>query len=80
MIFYGLLGAVAWICLALWPANIAKRKGYSFTLFLLLGILVSFIIALIVAGLLKDKNQSAADKKAEKAVDKVLHKQEGIED
>lgn len=70
--FWVILGIVAWFAFALWPASIAKRKGYSFSLFLILGILTSFILTLIVAQLLKDKNETAQDRKEEREVEEVL--------
>ena len=77
MVFlYGILGIVAWICLALWPAYMAKRKGYSFVLFFLLGVIFSFILALIVAALLKDKNMTAQDKADDEAAERALRKEE----
>jgi len=58
-----ILGMVLWILLAFWPAMLAKRKGYSFILFLILSWFVSFIVTLIVVLILKDKNspQTIAD-------------------
>jgi hypothetical protein len=44
--------------LGLIPANIAKKKGYSFGLWWLFGFL-AFIIALIVALVIKDKTKEA---------------------
>lgn len=58
-----LLGMILWVLLALWPAMLAKRKGYSFILFLILSWFVSFIITLLVVLFLKDKNQDSADQK-----------------
>lgn len=68
--FFLILGIFLWICLALWPAYIAKNKGYNFWLFLLLGIVTSWLISLIVAIIVRDKNQtpeSIADEKAAQA-------------
>lgn len=63
-----ILGMVLWILLAFWPAMLAKRKGYSFILFLILSWFVSFVITLIaVLFILKDKNIIAADRAANKA-------------
>jgi hypothetical protein len=77
--FFFILGIVAWTVFALWPAFIARRKGYSFALFFLLGVLVSFILALIVAGLIKDKTETAKDRADDAAVEQAMHKEEGIE-
>lgn len=78
-VFLVIIGIVAWIAFALWPASIAKRKGYSFVLFLLLGIVTSFILTLILAMLLKDKNATAQSRADDRAVEKAMHKAEGIE-
>lgn len=74
--FFIILGVVAWISFALWPAFIAKGKGYSFVLFLLLGIFLSFIVALVIAALLKDKTLTPEEARR---VEKALHEEEGIE-
>lgn len=74
--FFVVLGVVAWLVLALWPAMIAKRKGYSFVLFLLLGIFISFLLALIIASLLKDKTETAQEKADDAAAEKALQKEE----
>jgi len=50
LIFAALLGLI--------PANIAKKKGYSFGLWWLFGFLF-FIIAIIVALVMKDKTKEA---------------------
>lgn len=52
--FVLVLGIVLWIFIALWPARVAYRKGYSFLLFFLFS-LVFFPAALIVAYVLKDR-------------------------
>lgn len=74
--FFIILGVIAWVSFALWPAFIAQRKGYSFVLFLLLGIVFSFLLALIVAALLKDKTLTPEEARR---VEKALHKSEGLE-
>jgi hypothetical protein len=78
MSFIIILGVALWVFIALWPAILAKNKGYSFWLFLVLSWFVSFIITLIIATLLKDKNMTAADRKADKAAEAALDKEEGI--
>lgn len=55
MIPFITIGAVLWIMLAFWPASLAKKKGYSFLLLLILSWGVSFIITLIAVVLLEDK-------------------------
>lgn len=74
--FLLVLGIVAWVVLALWPANVAKKKGYSFILFLLLALVISWLLALIIAFLLKDKNVTAQDEADDAAAEAALAKEE----
>lgn len=54
-----ILGIVLWIAVALWPAFIARRKGYSFLLFFIIS-LFFWWITLFVTLFMKDKNQPAS--------------------
>lgn len=54
-----ILVAAVWIMIAFWPALLAKGKGYSFWLFLLLSI-PFWWITLFVALFIHDKNQPVA--------------------
>lgn len=74
--FFLVLGIALWVILAFWPAVIARRKGYSFALFLILALIVSWLIALIIALILKDKNETAQMRADDKAVDAILEKEE----
>lgn len=74
--FFLLLGTVLWIALAFWPAYIAKKKGYSFILFLILSWLISWILTLIIALVLRDKTQTAQDRADDKAAEIALEKDE----
>lgn len=76
MAFIIVLGITLHIFLAFWPATLAKNKGYSFLLFLVLSWFVSFLITLIVVLFLRDKNMSAADRAASKAAEAALQKEE----
>ncbi len=73
-----LLGLILWIILAFWPAMVAHRKGYSFILFFLIS-LPLFWITLIAVYLIKDKNQTAADRVADQAAEKALEREESKE-
>lgn len=77
MAFLVMLGIVLWLVFAIWPAYIAKTKGYSFILFLILSWFVSFILTLLVVLLLKDKTLTPADKTADEAAEAALDKEEG---
>ena len=70
--YFAVLGIVAWVALALWPAFMAKRKGYSFILFFIIAVFISFLLALIIAAVLKDKDPriAAADMAAEKDIER----------
>jgi heme/copper-type cytochrome/quinol oxidase subunit 3 len=68
--FY-VLGAFIWVMLAFWPALVARRKGYSFILFFLLS-LVFFFASLILAYVVKDKNETPEDRAADRAAEKIL--------
>lgn len=72
--FYYVLGAILWIAIAFWPASVAKRKGHSFILFFLLS-LVFFFASLLLAYIVKDKNETAEDRAADAAAEKVLDKE-----
>ena len=74
--FFIVLGIALWVILAFWPAVMARGKGYSFALFLITGLLLSWIISLIVVLFLKDKTETAEQKADDIAVDAILEKQE----
>lgn len=59
-----LLVAIVTFWLAYIPANIARKKGYGFAGFYILG-LFSFLIALIISLCLSDKKQQLDDMKKE---------------
>jgi hypothetical protein len=59
-----ILGIVAWIIVALWPARVASRKGYSFLLYFLISI-PFFWITVFVAYALKDRTAPTAPVAAE---------------
>ena len=54
--FFIILGVILWVAIALWPASIAKRKGYSFILFFTIS-LFFWWITLFVTLFMKDRNQ-----------------------
>lgn len=57
IVFLISIGVVLWIALALWPAVVAKNKGYSFWLFLIASWFISFLATLIIAFILPDKTK-----------------------
>lgn len=74
--FFIVLGAVLWVILALWPAFMARRKGYSFLLFFILAVFISWLLTLIIVSFLEDKNETAASKAADRAAERALEKEE----
>lgn len=76
MDFLIVLGVFLWVMLAFWPAWLAKQKGYSFLLFLALSWLVSFVLTLVVVLILRDKNETAADRRADREAEAALEKEE----
>lgn len=72
IVFLLIIGIVLWILFACAPAFLARKKGYSFWLFLLLAVFVSFLLALIIVFVLPDKNQTPT-KKDRAAVDAALN-------
>ncbi|MEI7683292.1 MAG: hypothetical protein WCJ24_03275 [Candidatus Saccharibacteria bacterium] len=77
-VFIGIMGLFLWVFLALWPAMIARRKGYSFVLFFILAIFISWPIALIITFFIKDKTQTAQSRADDKAVDAKLRREEKL--
>ena len=70
-----IIGIILWVLLGFWPAMLAKRKGYSFILFLILSWFVSFAITLLAVLFLKDKNKITADQTINKtAIDEQSKK------
>ena len=76
MIGWGVLGIVAWIIIAIWPARIASKKGHSFILWFFISISFWWITLFWVNFGLKDRNRTAQDIANEQAVDKILEKEE----
>jgi len=72
--FY-VLGVFLWVMFAFWPAYVAKKKGYSFALFFMFS-LFTFVISLVVAYAMKDKNETAADRADEKVAEAILEREE----
>lgn len=69
--FWGIVGIVAWIIIAFWPAWWAQKKGYNFWLFLVLSWFISFILTLIIIAFLRDKTETPEDRAADRAVDDI---------
>lgn len=74
--FYLILGIVLWVIFAFWPAIAAKRKGYSFILFFLIALIISWLLALVIALVLKDKTQTPESRAADRAAEAELDKEE----
>jgi hypothetical protein len=56
---YALLGLTVWVgVFSLFPGWVAKRKGYSFALYAILGLFL-FVFGLIIVALLPTKKEAA---------------------
>lgn len=73
---WGVLGLIAWIIIAIWPARIASKKGHSFLLWFIVSIFFWWITLFWVSFGLNDKNKTAQDIANDEAVDKILEKEE----
>ncbi|MEI7674134.1 MAG: hypothetical protein WCI60_00145 [bacterium] len=74
--FIAIMGIVVWVAVALWPAYIAKRKGYSFLLFFIGGIFISWLLTLLIVSLLKDKLITAEEIADDEAAEEFLDNEE----
>ena len=74
--FIAIMGIVVWVAVALWPAYIAKRKGYRVLLFFIGGIFISWLLTLIIVSLLKDKLITAEEIADDEAAEVFLDKEE----
>lgn len=74
--FLLVLGIIAWITVALWPAFIARKKGYSFILFWIISWFISFLLGLLLVLILRDKNETPQTRAADKAAEDALDKEE----
>lgn len=74
--FFIILGIFIWLVLALWPAYVAKKRGYSFILFLLASWLVSWLLMLFLAYILPDKTLTTKDRTDEEQAEKALAREE----
>jgi len=69
---WGVIGIIAWIIIAFWPARWAQSKGYNFFVFLILSWFISFLLTLVIVAFLRDKNETAQDRADTAAVEKIL--------
>jgi NADH:ubiquinone oxidoreductase subunit 5 (subunit L)/multisubunit Na+/H+ antiporter MnhA subunit len=74
--FWGILGIVAWILVAFWPARWAQSKGYNFFLFLILSWFISFVLTLLIVLFLRDKTETPESIADDDAVEEVLEKEQ----
>ena len=56
---FGILGLIAWLIIALWPARVASSKGYSWGLFFVFSIFF-WPIAIVVAYVIKDRKAAGS--------------------
>ena len=76
MLGWGILTIIAFLIIATWPARVASSKGHGFWGWFILSIPFWFVTIFWVYFGLDDKTKTAQDIAAEKAVDKILAKEE----
>lgn len=76
MIGWGILGVAAWICVAIWPAWVAKKKGNSFFLWFIISLFFWWISLFWVYFGMKDKTLTPEDIAANDAADMALEREE----
>jgi phosphotransferase system glucose/maltose/N-acetylglucosamine-specific IIC component len=68
----GILGLVAWILVAIWPARVAQNKGYGFILWFLISLFFWWATLFVVYFVLHDKTVTPEDREASEAVDELM--------
>lgn len=76
MLGWGILGLIAWVLIAIWPARVAGNKGHSFLLWFIISIFFWWITLFVVYFGLTDKNRTAKSIADDKAVDAALEREE----
>lgn len=75
MLGWGILGLIAWVLIAIWPAQIASKKGHSFILWFIVSLFFWWITLFVAAFGLEDKTKTARDIADDKAVDEVMERE-----
>lgn len=76
MLGWGILGVIAWILVAIWPATIAAKKGHSFVIWFIISLFFWWITLFVAAFGLKDLTKTPEDIAADKAVDAAIERQQ----
>jgi Kef-type K+ transport system membrane component KefB len=76
MLGWGILGLIAWIIIAIWPARVAAGKGHSFVSWFVVSIFFWWITLFFVYFGMNDKTKTARDIANDKAVEKQLAREE----
>jgi hypothetical protein len=76
MLGWGILGLIAWVIIAFWPARVASSKGHSFIGWFIVSIFFWWISIFWVYFGLKDNTKTARDIANDKAVQKALDRDE----
>jgi hypothetical protein len=76
MLGWGILGLIAWVIIAIWPARVASSKGHSFLGWFVVSIFFWWITLFWVYLGMEDKTRTARDIADDKAVEKELAREE----
>ncbi len=80
MLGWGILGFIAWIIVAMWPARVASRKGHSFIGWFIVSLFFWWITLFWVYLGMEDKTRTSRDDKADLAVQRAMDRDKDLAD
>lgn len=76
MLGWGILGIIAWLIIAIWPARVASNKGHNFLGWFIISAFFWWISLFWVYFGMKDLTKTAKDIADDKAVEEELDREE----
>jgi len=74
MLGWGVLGLIAWILVAFWPARVASKKGHSFIGWFIISLFFWWISLFWVYLGMKDTTRTAKDDADDAAVERAMQR------
>ena len=75
LIAWGILGFIAWIIIATWPAMVARKKGHSFVFWFILSLFFWWVTLFVVYFGLQDFTKTPEDLAADEAVREIKNRE-----
>jgi Kef-type K+ transport system membrane component KefB len=75
MLGWGILGLIAWIIIAIWPARVASNKGHSFFVWFIISLFFWWVTLFWVYFGMNDRTRTAQDIAADEAVEKEMERE-----